>query len=152
MKDLSFWIILRVFSFYISKNICVCIYVCIINKYVWEKAYVGFHGTYLSITATWRSQSNDLFHKQEYFILFCWMFKSKAHLKKNHWKRRFAWSWGRVADHKRGKRSVPNSSDGLIFVKSRAKDGRFFSKNTGVRRAKRRAKLKFLWFCRLFVI
>ena len=36
--------------------------------------------------------------------------------------------------------SVPNSSDRLIFVKRRA----FFSKNTGVRRAKRRAKLKFL--------
>ena len=32
--------------------------------------------------------------------------------------------------------SVTNSSDGLIFVKRRAKDGRFFSKNTGVRRAK----------------
>ena len=65
---------------YLQKHMCM--YVCIINKYVWEKAYVGFHGTYLSITATWRSQSNDLFHKQEYFILFCWMFKSKAHLKK----------------------------------------------------------------------
>ena len=38
--------------------------------------------------------------------------------------------------------SVTNSSDGLIFVKRRAKDGRFFSKNTGVRRAKRRAKFK----------
>ena len=36
--------------------------------------------------------------------------------------------------------SVTNSSDGLIFVKRRAKDGRFFSKNTGVRRA----KFKFL--------
>ena len=40
--------------------------------------------------------------------------------------------------------SVTTSSDGLIFVKRRAKDGRFFSKNTGVRRAKRRAKFKFL--------
>ena len=29
-----------------------------------------------------------------------------------------------------------------IFVKRQAKDGRYFSKNTGVRRAKRRAKLK----------
>ena len=36
--------------------------------------------------------------------------------------------------------SVTTSSDGLIFVKRRAKDGRFFSKNTGIRRAKRRAK------------
>ena len=44
--------------------------------------------------------------------------------------------------------SVPNSSYGFIFVKRRAKDGRYFSKNTGVRRA----KLKLLWFCRLFVI
>ena len=48
--------------------------------------------------------------------------------------------------------SVPNSSDGLIFVKRQAKDGRYFSKNTGVRLAKRWAKLKLLWFCRLFVI
>ena len=40
--------------------------------------------------------------------------------------------------------SVTNSSDGLVFVKRRAKDGRFFSKNTGVRRAKRRAKFKFI--------
>ena len=31
--------------------------------------------------------------------------------------------------------SVPNSSDGPIFEKRRAKDGRFFNKNTGVRRA-----------------
>ena len=38
--------------------------------------------------------------------------------------------------------SVTNSSDGLIFVKRRAKDGRLFSKNTGIRRAKRRAKFK----------
>ena len=38
--------------------------------------------------------------------------------------------------------SVTTSSDGLIFVKRRAKDGRFFSKNTGIRRAKRRAKFK----------
>ena len=38
--------------------------------------------------------------------------------------------------------SVTTSSDGLIFVKRRAKDGRVFSKNTGVRRAKRRAKFK----------
>ena len=30
--------------------------------------------------------------------------------------------------------SVPNSSDGLIFVKRRAKDRRFLDKNTGVRR------------------
>ena len=29
-------------------------------------------------------------------------------------------------------RSVPNSSDRLIFVKRRAKDGRSFSKNTGI--------------------
>ena len=40
--------------------------------------------------------------------------------------------------------SVPNSSDGLIFVKIRAKDGRFFNKNMGVRRAQRRAKLKVI--------
>ena len=40
--------------------------------------------------------------------------------------------------------SVTNSSDGLICVKRRAKDGCFFSKNTGVRRAKRRAKFLFL--------
>ena len=39
--------------------------------------------------------------------------------------------------------SVTNSADGLIFVKRRAKDGHFFRKNTGVRRAKRRAKFKF---------
>ena len=39
--------------------------------------------------------------------------------------------------------SVPNSSNGLIFVKRRAKDRHFFSKNTGVRPAKRRAKFKF---------
>ena len=32
--------------------------------------------------------------------------------------------------------SVPNSSYGFIFVKRRAKDGRYYSKNTGVRRAK----------------
>ena len=38
--------------------------------------------------------------------------------------------------------SVPNSSDGLIFVKRRATDGHYFGKNTGVRRAKRRAKFK----------
>ena len=31
--------------------------------------------------------------------------------------------------------SVPNSSDEPIFEKRRAKDGRFFNKNTGVRRA-----------------
>ena len=31
--------------------------------------------------------------------------------------------------------SVPNSSDGPIFEKRMAKDGRFFNKNTGVRRA-----------------
>ena len=44
--------------------------------------------------------------------------------------------------------SVANSSDGLIFGKRQAKDGRktgaFFSKNTGARQAKRRAKFKFL--------
>ena len=40
--------------------------------------------------------------------------------------------------------SVPNSSDRPIFVKRRVKDGRFLNKNTGVRRAQRRAKLKFL--------
>ena len=39
--------------------------------------------------------------------------------------------------------SVPNYSNGLIFVKRRAKDGRFSNKNTGVRRAQRRAKLRF---------
>ena len=38
--------------------------------------------------------------------------------------------------------SVTNSSDGLIFVKRRAKDGRFLRKNMGVRRAKIRAKFK----------
>merc|ERR1711911_404195 len=38
--------------------------------------------------------------------------------------------------------SVTTSSDGLIFVKRQAKNGRFFSKNAGVRRAKRRAKFK----------
>ena len=38
--------------------------------------------------------------------------------------------------------SVTTSSDGLIFVKRQAKEGRFFSKNTGVIRAKRRAKFK----------
>ena len=48
-----------------------------------------------------------------------------------------------------GGSSVPNSSDGLIFVKRRAKEGLFFFKNTGVRRAQRRAKIKFLWFCDL---
>ena len=42
-----------------------------------------------------------------------------------------------------GSLSVPNSSEGIILVKRRAKDGRFFSKNTGDRRAKRRAKFKF---------
>jgi hypothetical protein len=31
--------------------------------------------------------------------------------------------------------SVPNSSDKPIFEKRRAKDGHFFNKNTGVRRA-----------------
>ena len=40
--------------------------------------------------------------------------------------------------------SVPNSSDGLIFVKGRAKDRRVLDKNTGVRRAQRRANLRFL--------
>ena len=35
-----------------------------------------------------------------------------------------------------GHRSVPNSSDGLIFAKRRALDGRFLDKNTGFRRAK----------------
>ena len=39
--------------------------------------------------------------------------------------------------------SVANSSDGLIFVKRRAKDGRFLYKNTGVRRAQRLAKFRF---------
>ena len=39
--------------------------------------------------------------------------------------------------------SVPNSSHGLFSVKRRAKDGRFFSKSTGVRRAQRRAKFNF---------
>ena len=41
--------------------------------------------------------------------------------------------------------SVPNSSDRPIFEKKRAKDGHFFNKNTDVRRAKRRAKFKFLY-------
>ena len=41
--------------------------------------------------------------------------------------------------------SVPNSSDGPIFEKRRAKDGRFLNKNTGVRRAKRRAKFKLVF-------
>ena len=36
--------------------------------------------------------------------------------------------------------SVPNSSDGLIFVKRQALDGPFLDKNTGFRRAHRRAK------------
>ena len=40
--------------------------------------------------------------------------------------------------------SVPNSSYGLICVKIRAKYGNFLGKNTGVIRAKIRAKLKFL--------
>ena len=39
--------------------------------------------------------------------------------------------------------SVPNSSDGLIFVKRRALDGPFLDKNTGFRRAK---KFTFLIF------
>ena len=39
--------------------------------------------------------------------------------------------------------SVPNSSDGLIFVKRRALDGPFLGKNTGFRRAHRRAKFTF---------
>ena len=42
--------------------------------------------------------------------------------------------------------SVPNSSDGLIFVKRRALDGPFLDKNTGFRRAHRRAKFVFLIF------
>ena len=41
--------------------------------------------------------------------------------------------------------SVPNSSDMPIFEKWRAEDGCFLNKNTGVRRAKRRAELKFLF-------
>ena len=48
--------------------------------------------------------------------------------------------------------SVTNSSSGLIFVKIRAESGRIFSKNPGKIRAKIRAKLKFLWVCRLFVV
>ena len=47
---------------------------------------------------------------------------------------------------KRAIRSVPNSSDELIFVKRRALDGPFFDKNTGFRRAHRRAKFMFLIF------
>ena len=44
---------------------------------------------------------------------------------------------------------LTNSSDKLFFVKKTwATDGRFFSKNTGIRQV----KLKFLCFCRLFVI
>ena len=42
--------------------------------------------------------------------------------------------------------SVPNSSDGLIFLKRRALDGPFLDKNTGFRRAHRRAKFTFLIF------
>ena len=42
--------------------------------------------------------------------------------------------------------SVPNSSDGLIFVKRRALDVRFLDKNAGFRRAHRRAKFMFLIF------
>ena len=42
--------------------------------------------------------------------------------------------------------SVPNSSDELIFVKRRALDGPFLDKNTGFRRAHRRAKFMFLIF------
>ena len=42
--------------------------------------------------------------------------------------------------------SVPNPSDELIFVKRRALDGPFLDKNTGFRRAHRRAKFKFLIF------
>ena len=42
--------------------------------------------------------------------------------------------------------SVPNSSDGLIFVKRRALDGPFLDKNTDFRRAHRRAKFTFLIF------
>ena len=42
--------------------------------------------------------------------------------------------------------SVPNSSDELIFVKRRALDGPFLDKNTGFRRAHRRAKFTFLIF------
>ena len=41
---------------------------------------------------------------------------------------------------------MPNSSDGLIFVKRRALDGPFLDKNTGFRRAHRRAKFTFLIF------
>ena len=43
-------------------------------------------------------------------------------------------------------RSVPNSSDELIFVKRRALDGPFLDKNTGFRRAHSRAKFMFLIF------
>ena len=39
--------------------------------------------------------------------------------------------------------SVPNSSDGLIFVKRQALDGPFLDKTTGFRRAHRRAKFTF---------
>ena len=42
--------------------------------------------------------------------------------------------------------SVPNSSDELIFVERRALDGPFLDKNTGFRRAHRRAKYMFLIF------
>ena len=43
----------------------------------------------------------------------------------------------------KSKSSVPNSSNGLIFVKIRAKEGCFFGKNTRIGRANRRAKFKF---------
>ena len=46
--------------------------------------------------------------------------------------------------------SVSNSSDELIFVKRRALDGPFLDKNTGFRRAHRRAKFTFLIFFFLF--
>ena len=45
---------------------------------------------------------------------------------------------------------VPNSSDGLIFVKRRASDVRFLDNNTCFRRAPRRAKFTFLIFFFLF--
>ena len=51
------------------------------------------------------------------------------------------------ADHKGWPTpSVPNSSDEPIFIKRRALDGPFLDKNTGFRRAHRRAKFTFLIF------
>ena len=45
--------------------------------------------------------------------------------------------------------SVPNSSDRLIFVKIRAKDGRYFSKNTGEKTGKTQVFVILSSFCDL---